>query len=94
MTPMETIARNRGTPIVPPAGSSQVRSAWKSRWPVGETIPSIALGATDFPRFVVSVSTRRQGGSALETRWPRPRIPGGFGERERAVSRRCNRMLG
>jgi hypothetical protein len=53
---METIVRNRGTPIVPAAGSSRARSAWQLRWSAWEAIPSTALGATDFPRFLVVVS--------------------------------------
>ena len=57
---METIARNRGTSIDASAGFSRVQSLRPPRYPISETVPAIAPGAVENPRFLVIVSTVKE----------------------------------
>lgn len=74
---METIARNRETPIVPSTGFSRARSPWQLRCSTWETIPSIARCAPGFQGFVAIVST--PGFPTLPR--PSPRVPETYGSR-------------
>jgi hypothetical protein len=55
---METIARIRGTSIEASAEFSRVQSLRSPRYPISETIPAIAPGAAEKPRFLVIVSNQ------------------------------------
>jgi hypothetical protein len=58
---METIARIRGRSIEASAAFSRVQSLRSPRYPISETIPAIAPGAAENPRFLVIVSKVKLG---------------------------------